>query len=138
MNNMKFRVSDTEESKRIQQALFAAGFEWVAGARVHYTDAKFLYADTLYGPNRRISFGNDDAVFDASEAVEHFVLDGTLVPSLRGQKPPLGLRPRSTVCEQRIDEIYAAINRYSAAKVMIPLEWIEELAALNEEAKSHG
>jgi hypothetical protein len=44
--------------------------------------------------------------------------------------PPLGLRPRWLVAEQRIAEIKAAMNRYIEANEPIPSEWLEELHEL--------
>jgi hypothetical protein len=44
--------------------------------------------------------------------------------------PPLGLRPRWLVAEQRIAEIKAAMNRYIEANEPIPSEWQEELHEL--------
>ena len=42
------------------------------------------------------------------------------------QKPPLGLIPRWLIDEQRKADIDAAIDRYKAAGVAIPREWISE------------
>jgi hypothetical protein len=44
--------------------------------------------------------------------------------------PPLGLRPRWLVAEQRVAEIKAAMNRYIEANEPIPSEWQEELHEL--------
>ena len=49
------------------------------------------------------------------------------------EKPPLGLRPRSVWLWDRVYEIYAAIERYRAVKKDVPMEWIDELVALNRE-----
>lgn len=40
--------------------------------------------------------------------------------------PPLGLRPREIVVQTRINEISAAIGRYTAEHKLIPREWFEE------------
>lgn len=43
------------------------------------------------------------------------------------EKPPLGLRPRWIVVEQRINEIKQALHNYlDTPKYPIPHEWIEE------------
>jgi hypothetical protein len=44
--------------------------------------------------------------------------------------PPLGLRPRWLVAEQRVAEIKAAMNRYIEANEPIPSDWQEELHEL--------
>jgi hypothetical protein len=44
--------------------------------------------------------------------------------------PPIGLRPRWFVAEQRVQEIKAAMNRYIDASEPIPSEWLEELHEL--------
>lgn len=46
------------------------------------------------------------------------------------EKPPLGLRPRWLVDEQRLEEIIEAVIRYIYAGFPIPIEWAEELNEL--------
>jgi hypothetical protein len=46
------------------------------------------------------------------------------------QKPPIGLRPRWLVDDQRLEEIIAAVIRYIYAGYPIPIEWAEELNEL--------
>lgn len=48
------------------------------------------------------------------------------------KKPPLGLKPRFLIEEERILEIRSAILRYIDDKFPIPIAWIEEY---NELAK---
>jgi len=43
-------------------------------------------------------------------------------------KPPIGLRPRWVVTENRLKEITAAMRRYREANKEIPLAWFEEMA----------
>lgn len=43
------------------------------------------------------------------------------------KKPPQGIEPRFSWEYRRMDEIFEAMKRYSAAKQSIPLEWIVEL-----------
>lgn len=50
------------------------------------------------------------------------------------QAPPLGLKPRWLVEEQRAAEVLAAINRYEQAGLVVPEEWIEEQAFLHGRA----
>jgi len=42
------------------------------------------------------------------------------------KKPPLGLKPRYLVEEERILEISSAILRYVNCNYEIPIEWVEE------------
>lgn len=56
--------------------------------------------------------------FNLSERIAHS-------PGLVGL-PPLGLRPRFLLAEQRFAEIDDAIKRYLSAYMPIPVEWIEE------------
>jgi len=48
-------------------------------------------------------------------------------------KPPLGLRPRFVVLEERIKEINKAIERYRQAQKTIPAEWYNEKSLINDE-----
>jgi hypothetical protein len=45
-------------------------------------------------------------------------------------RPPLGLKPRQLVEEDRLEQICQAVVRYMEASKPIPEEWIEELAPL--------
>jgi len=45
-------------------------------------------------------------------------------------KPPVGLKPKWLHDEQRLDEIKAAISRYTEKGEPIPQEWIEEYNSL--------
>lgn len=42
------------------------------------------------------------------------------------KKPPLGLKPRLLLAEERLREISGVINRYTAVNKTIPQEWIDE------------
>lgn len=48
-------------------------------------------------------------------------------------KPPLGLRPRDIVIQERMDEIIAAVNRYRAVKKPIPEKWSNEYFDISSE-----
>lgn len=60
-----------------------------------------------------------------------FVVVGVSPDEAAPIKPPLGLVPRYIYDKQcndtRIDDLVAAINRYSKAKKPIPIEWFEEV-----------
>lgn len=51
-------------------------------------------------------------------------------------KPPLGLRPRILVLEERYTEITDAIGRYIADGRFFPLEWAIELGNIASELKA--
>ena len=42
------------------------------------------------------------------------------------KKPPLGLKPRKIVDEERFFEVCGAISRYYDEELVMPIEWIEE------------
>lgn len=46
--NMKFIVRDEDHSRIIQEALFAARYEWYSNRGVEYLDSKYLYTNN-YG-----------------------------------------------------------------------------------------
>jgi len=47
-------------------------------------------------------------------------------------KPPIGLRPRFMNDTERFNEVTRAIERYRAAQLKIPIEWVEEYNELIE------
>lgn len=47
-------------------------------------------------------------------------------------KPVVGLKPKYIHDRQRADEILEAMCRYSMAHLVIPFEWVQELAILVE------
>lgn len=49
--------------------------------------------------------------------------------------PPLGLKPRYLVEEERLHEIFAAIMRYRKVNKEIPESWIEEFNELIQRSK---
>lgn len=44
----------------------------------------------------------------------------------RENKPPLGIEPEYIWMQRRVDDLQAAIERYAAAKMVIPIEWVRE------------
>lgn len=42
------------------------------------------------------------------------------------KKPPLGVEPEHIWMQRRIDDLQAAVERYAAAKIVIPVEWVRE------------
>ena len=49
------------------------------------------------------------------------------------EKPPIGLKPRIFILEQRISEINEAILRYQEVEKTIPDEWLKEKTKLEDE-----
>jgi len=60
--------------------------------------------------------GKSEAYFDYIKA------DNLVIPT----KPPLGLKARFLVEEERLEEIQAAISRYMTQNKKIPTEWLDE------------
>lgn len=136
LKNMKFRVKDEEHSKSIQDALFAAGYTWAPGEAEHmYTDAPYLFANV----DGYITFLHDDPeYFDNHEYQEYVLLDyefvlASEVADVAADKPPMGLRPRYIVAQERAIEIVEAMDRYVRAGKKLPTEWLTELIDVNRE-----
>lgn len=53
-------------------------------------------------------------------------------------KPPLGIMPERLWFEARRDDIYAAINRYREAGYAPPVQWLEELCAIEGTLQSES
>jgi hypothetical protein len=58
------------------------------------------------------------------------IMNNQTVTPLPPECPPLGLRPRFIVEEQRLDEIEAAMGRYIFANMDIPFDWVDEFLYL--------
>lgn len=68
-------------------------------------------------------------ITELDKAIEH-------VDANMNKKPPLGIRPRFLITEERIDEIVAAMHRYEEENMTIPLNWFSELKELLSALKS--
>ena len=66
--------------------------------------------------------------------VEKQVINNFVVApvSVCAEKPPLGLKPRKFVDEDRLREVQGAMVRYYDANKPMPLEWITEYNELAE------
>ena len=53
-------------------------------------------------------------------------------------KPPIGLMPKKYHDQQRAKSIAEAIDRYIAAKMNIPKEWVTELNEILEHMLTRG
>ena len=53
------------------------------------------------------------------------------------KKPPLGVRPRWVLDEERFTELLEGINRHWNMNILPPLEWIEELLEVGERLQDH-
>lgn len=64
----------------------------------------------------------------------HKELSKSVLPdvSVCAEKPPLGLKPRKFVDEDRLREVQGAMVRYYDANKPMPLEWITEYNELVE------
>ena len=51
------------------------------------------------------------------------------------KKTPLGITPKKIHKQSRIIDILSAMERYTRAGMIIPVEWINELQELNQEVK---
>jgi len=67
----------------------------------HLSDAMIVYMSKL--PKMGVDFSSDITI-----------------------RPPLGLKPRKFVIEERLKEIEEAISRYLKAVKQIPIEWLNE------------
>ena len=56
----------------------------------------------------------------------------------KGQRPPLGLKPRWIVDEQRLREVADAINRSRKAGWKVPVEWLDEYDELVRKVEAAG
>ena len=140
MKAMKFRVKDAEHSKKIQEALFAEGYNWWSGSKVQpqYLDADFLYANE----NGSMAFGTLMLGFVGSHNPEYELFYDSIqpvealpqpanYPKMPAVKQPNGLRPKCIVDALRVKEILEAMSRYAADGHKIPQEWLDELGELN-------
>ena len=50
-------------------------------------------------------------------------------------KPPMGLRPRFIIDEERLKEVKSAIIRYLDAQILVPVEWLKEYNELIKKNK---
>jgi predicted amino acid dehydrogenase len=68
----------------------------------------------------------------ASEKMDRLVKSRLGDVSVCAEKPPLGLKPRKFVDEDRLREVQGAMDRYYYANKPMPLEWITEYNELVE------
>lgn len=136
LKNMKFRVKDEKHSWVIQNKLFEMSYYWNGMERwTQYEEQPFLFADD----RGYITYlGNDPEYFDNHPYQEYVLLGGKFVlasevADVASDKPPLGLRPRYIVAQERAIEIVEAVDRYVRAGKQIPAEWLTELIDVNRE-----
>lgn len=63
-------------------------------------------------------------------------VEGTTNQDNQDSLPPLGIKPKQQWLEERMQEINAAIVRYAEAKLIIPIEWLNEYLQLSREIES--
>jgi len=148
--NMKFRVKSPKHSQEIQEVLFRCGYSWpgaVPGVKssddVEMTDEPFLFANA---ETRAITYtsAGSEWFFNEHDSEEYVLFEEELVPAYAVEQwelvkrvaplspePPLGLRPRRIVAKERLEEIVAAMQRYTETGKKIPENWISELSEVN-------
>ena len=50
-------------------------------------------------------------------------------------KPPLGIRPKFILKQERKKEILDAMERYAKVNLPVPVEWVQELKLVTEDFK---
>lgn len=71
-------------------------------------------------------------VLHPQPAIKHPKHEGVMIKATDdktftiSKKPPIGLKPRFIVVEERLKDIVSAMVRFSEANMLIPPEWIEE------------
>ena len=68
MANMKFKVESPDHSRKIQKALYAAGYSWRASKMGDHADATYLYANH---ETMRITRGEMQSTFDSYDGEEY-------------------------------------------------------------------
>lgn len=108
--------------------------ENVTFVRFNYYDPALLLRSgryfTLFGLH--IDYLTDSEGHLKSEGAELKSVSGPEVVERMQKKPPLGLRPQHVADRDRVQEIYAAIWRYTSVKQAIPLEWAQEIKQIRE------
>lgn len=137
---MKFRVSDEAQSKRIQDALFALGYGWTMSLTKEYenTDKPFLYAER----DGRIMHSGpyNDGFFENEEQPEYVEYLGLIFPLVKKPdltatlslealvKDALTVRPRKQFLQDRQVELLKAMLADAEEGKMINDDYASELA----------
>ena len=142
---MKFRVSNDEGSRLIQNVLFGMGYVWYGTGS---TQIQFTYAPYLYTDERgRVSYGTSDDFFLRQTEPEYTLYGADTIRPLEDDStdaataitaPPVGLRPQHIVTQERLYEVLDAMRRYVAAGLAIPDEWNDELIKLRVSYNVHS
>lgn len=136
--NMKFYVKNDEHSKEVQDALRKLGYDWeheTYKGKYMFTNQPVLWANST---TKAIYVSYSEAEIDIPEdAVACKVDYGCVVYVERhmptvAEKPPIGLRPRKIVAQDRLVEILEAMLRYANEGKVIPDEWDNEYDELRE------
>lgn len=145
ITRLKIRIIDEYHDRSVQKALAELGLRWYSREAFWQADEggnHSLYVDTTdkylsmmprQDPQSESFFVNDDR----QEMFLHS--DGKLYgsPEVKHvERGPLGLKPRKLHDEQRLQELLAAMTRFTEAGKEIPEAWIVELFTVNKGAQT--
>ena len=81
--------------------------------------SKFIkkYADNMYKGSRTWTLKQTKINLNHNTFFDNII---------KNNKPPIGLKPRFIIDEERAKEVKSAIIRYLEAQIFLPIEWVEE------------
>lgn len=129
----KIRIKDPAHSVAVQTVLFEMGYKWIRSfsAVIELTDKKALYVDDDIEDGKHITWGCQGSSFDIHSYREHWLVDGKLVTSEAivgaSTPPPVVLRSRKVVMQERVKEIAQAVIQAFDNGQEIPHNWQREL-----------
>lgn len=136
-NTRVFTTSGTGEAQRWQKLAEKNSYVYTvfldSGRTVHLTNALvFEFENEFLDFDKKVTgFGvdNKNVVLAVASQTEH----------IKREKPPLGIMSKANhqilINKERHSELCAAISRYYAKNLKIPIEWIEEYNELIDELK---
>lgn len=119
------RVDGKEESRKVQEKLFAAGNIWCSGD----SDYLFVPYDPAYidvDADGRMAYGSE-VYFEDHYNLSDYTPFKDFMATCFNKQPPLGLKPKEIVDKERTKEILEAMLRYVEADVKVPNAWWQEL-----------
>lgn len=136
MSEFKFKIGD---KVRLTATCYPDG-KSVGVFEEHKTGDEFVVMDIWWPSSDLIWSGGDaivsiDNAYNVSQGMLELVEeefkcqvepDNPCSRPEQESRPPLGLKPRKIHNQQRIQEIVAAISRYTEVNKEFPVEWIEE------------
>jgi hypothetical protein len=150
LKDMKIRIESPTHCAHVQDALFAAGYQWgTENPRLQYkpctNDAAwiFAYEDGLLTWDYDLDYGqrhfHPEYVWtpqkNFAKVVDYFKQPET--PLKEKTYAPLPLKPRAEHNHERmIDLAKAILEHVTEGRKKVPVEWIEEFAQLNIEMEA--